>query len=250
MGTTTSVYTSKAEKYARYRWDYAPEAIQVLCEITGANSQTTAADIGAGTGILTRHFAARVRRVYALEPNLEMRLLAERSLSGSPACMVVGAAAEALPLADHCIDLLTAGQAVHWFEPEPARAEFRRVLKPGGWLAFISNRGSDPVLGSALAELQTTENGAQADRPAAPGLTTPPAFYISAMRVFAFPFREAQNWEAFIGSLLSASYMPAEDSPAYPGLERAARQVFSKFSRAGLLEVNGVTDLVIGQASA
>jgi SAM-dependent methyltransferase len=247
MSATRHVYATKAEKYARYRWDYAPAAIQRLWEITGLNSQATVADVGAGTGILTRHFAGRVRRVCAFEPNLEMRALAAVNLAASPGCLVAGAAAEALPLPNCCIDLLAAGQAVHWFEPEPARAEFRRVLKPDGWLAFISNRGSDPALGAALAGLQTVENGVHVDLPAAPGLHTPPAFYMSANQQFSFPFSLSQDWESFIGSMLSASFMPGEDHPAYPSLERAARQVFTRFSRAGWLEVKGITDLWIGR---
>jgi SAM-dependent methyltransferase len=242
VSATRQVYSTKAEKYARYRWDYAPAALQRLWEITGLNSQSTVADIGAGTGILTRHFANRAGCVIALEPNLEMRVLAANYLAACPGCLVAGAAAEALPLPAACVDLLAAGQALHWFEPEPARAEFRRVLKADGWLAFICNRGDDPALGAALAGLPKHQ-----PRPAAPGLHTPPEYYLSAIRQFSFPFSLSQDWEGFIGSLLSASFMPAEDDPGYPDLERAARLIFERFSRADRLEVQGVTDLVIGR---
>jgi hypothetical protein len=48
-------YSSKAEKYAKYRWGYAAQAIQTIFDVTGISSQSCVADIGAGTGILTGH---------------------------------------------------------------------------------------------------------------------------------------------------------------------------------------------------
>jgi ubiquinone/menaquinone biosynthesis C-methylase UbiE len=247
MNATHRVYSSKAEKYACYRWDYAVEAIQALKEITRVKQDTVIADIGAGTGILTRHFAGRYREVFAIEPNPEMRALAQQQLGGLPGCRVIAAAAEALPLAGHSVGLLTAGQALHWFQPEPARREFRRVLKPGGWLAFLNNRSSDRALGAALAELYTAENGAGSGQVEPPGLHTPMAYYLAEMQEFSFSFSQSQDWEIFLGGLLSASYMPAEDHPAYPNLERAARTVFERFSRGGRLETSGVTDLWVGK---
>ena len=41
--------------------------------------------------------------------------------------------------------------------------------------------------------------------------------------------------------------MPNEDHPLYPRLERAARQVFERFSANGWLESRGATELCIGK---
>jgi len=35
---------------------------------------------------------------------------------------------------DASVDFVTAGQAFHWFEPEKNAAEFRRILRPQGWV--------------------------------------------------------------------------------------------------------------------
>ena len=40
---------------------------------------------------------------------------------------------------DASVDFVTAGQAFHWFNPALAREEFRRILKPGGWVALVWN---------------------------------------------------------------------------------------------------------------
>ena len=62
MMDTTEVFSSKAEKYAKYRWDYAPQAIQTILEVTQVSRQSSVADIGAGTGILTKHFMGKVKQ--------------------------------------------------------------------------------------------------------------------------------------------------------------------------------------------
>lgn len=47
--------------------------------------------------------------------------------------------AEHLPLPDHSVDLITAGQAWHWFNQRMALREFARVLRPGGGVALLYN---------------------------------------------------------------------------------------------------------------
>jgi hypothetical protein len=64
-------------------------------------------------------------------------------------------------------------------------------------------------------------------------------------KIFSFWFQ--QSWEEFIGSITSASYMPDENHPLYAKLENAARNIFRKFSINGQLEVQGETELYIGQ---
>lgn len=61
----------------------------------------------------------------------------------------VEGAAESTTLAGHSIDLVTAGQAFHWFDPSRTRREFDRVLRGPGWVALIWNRspgGISPIL--------------------------------------------------------------------------------------------------------
>ena len=73
---TFSRFSFKAEKYARYRHDYAQKAIQTIFEQTQLTNESVIADIGAGTGIVSRHFVENSTLVYAVEPSQGMRQMA------------------------------------------------------------------------------------------------------------------------------------------------------------------------------
>jgi SAM-dependent methyltransferase len=244
-------YTSKAEKYARFRWDYATAAIETIFRLTGLNGESTAADVGAGTGILTRHFVGQVARLVAFEPDPGMLRFLGQALAGKPGCLAAAAIAERIPLPTGCLDALLVAQAIHWFDPEPTRAEFTRLLKPGGWLVVLRNASVDhpPGLGAAVAALNQPEYGVRyPDRPSGPR-ARPVEFFFgpSGCQKLVFPFAFGQDWEGFIGAANSAAYTPEVDHPLYLRYEQGMRAVFDSFSQAGTIEVRGETELVLGQ---
>lgn len=151
--STATVYRKKAENYVRYRWDYAPEALETILAKTTLPRTAVVADIGAGTGILSKQLVTRFDTVLAIEPNAEMRYFAERDLK----CQVLDGTGEATGLADQSVDLITVAQALHWCQPEPTRQEFRRILRPGGWLAVLHNRGVNNELGQAIGKLYSAD---------------------------------------------------------------------------------------------
>jgi ubiquinone/menaquinone biosynthesis C-methylase UbiE len=68
-----------------------------------------------------------------------MRVAAEVFLKEFPTFKSLDGTAEATNLPDKSIDLITAAQAFHWFDHEKTPAEFRRIIKDGGFLALIWN---------------------------------------------------------------------------------------------------------------
>jgi SAM-dependent methyltransferase len=75
-------------------------------------------------------------------------------------------AAEGVPVPDGSVDAVVAGQAAHWFDPAPAAAEMRRVLRPGGVVGLIWNtRDTRVPWVAALDDLLTGETrGSAADQ--------------------------------------------------------------------------------------
>lgn len=118
-----------AEAYARVRPGYPAVAIDRVLSELALSPEATVLDLGAGTGQLTRPLRERVARVIAVEPDDEMRAhLDGETLAGT---------AEAIPLPDDSVAAVFSGSAFHWFEPEAALAEIRRVTIPGGGLGLL-----------------------------------------------------------------------------------------------------------------
>lgn len=248
---TTTVYSIKAEKYAKYRWDYALNAIDAIADITKLSSTSTIADIGAGTGILTRHFTNMVQRIYAIEPNVEMREMLVKELGTCSTVSVVDGCAENTKLANSSVDVITAAHAIHWFDPEPARREMMRILTDGGWLVLVRNFNLENEQERVIGSLMTEEYGADFTVVKEQPQNKPSCFYFGngTFQNLTFPFQFNQSYEEFIGALTTASFMPDEDHPLFKKLETKAREVFSQYSKNGYMLVEGKTELIIGQPS-
>lgn len=108
-----------AEAYARTRPPYSQEAIARAASELGLTRESTVLDLGAGTGNLTRALRSHFAKVLAVEPDAAMR--------GRFDGEVLVGTAEAIPLPDGAVDAVFAGEAFHWFDPERALAEIRRI---------------------------------------------------------------------------------------------------------------------------
>jgi len=247
--TVGNDFSPKAEKYAKYRWDYALAAVRYILNNAGLPKDATVADIGSGTGILTKHFLDLARCVYAVEPDSEMRRMAEQALADHSSFRSVAGQSERTTLPDHSIDLITVGQAIHWFDSEPTRAELLRILRPGGWLAILWNEGTDQELGEALKRIWAEENGCKIAAGANQREATPLAFYFGSddFLTKCFPQSLSETWEQFFGGLCSASSSPNETHPRFARFEGAAREVFTRFASGDRITVSVSTEVRIGQ---
>jgi SAM-dependent methyltransferase len=125
------------EHYRRHRPDYSPEIIEWMTRRLDVRPGGRVADVGAGTGIFTRHLLAAGLRVCAVEISEEMA----DQLGGEqhPHLVTVRGRAEALPLADSSLGALFAAQAFHWFDPDTTLPEWHRALVPHGGVGLVWN---------------------------------------------------------------------------------------------------------------
>jgi SAM-dependent methyltransferase len=137
-----------------------PAAVaEVLMQWSGAGAPDVV-DVGAGSGLSTVIWAGRARAVTAVEPGEDMRAVAAQRLGLPPAgslappdspapagdlagplaagvtrFAVLGGNAEDTGLPDGSADIVTASQAMHWFNADRALPEIIRILRPGGVFA-------------------------------------------------------------------------------------------------------------------
>jgi len=217
-------YNQKAADYATYRPQYAAEAFEILCRHTGLGPNWLVADIGAGTGNVSRHLVCRASRVFAVEPNEAMRRQAEHILNHHNSFTSIAATAEHTSLPSRSIDLLTVGQALHWFDPEATRMEFARILKLGGWVAILWNRFD------------------RDNTPDVKGFFPDVCFHH-----FSFQTEVHETWQQFLGGARSAAGAPSEGDDGYGEFVTEQRKIFDAGANKGIITIEYSTELFAGQ---
>ena len=122
-------FGSVAEDYEATRPGWPREPFEEVLARYSVRDHPDIADIAAGTGKLTRTLAQLAGTLVAVEPDPSLREVIQRVL---PEVGVFAGTAEELPLASESADVVTAGQAFHWFDVERGLTEIARVLRPGG----------------------------------------------------------------------------------------------------------------------
>ncbi len=233
----TGKFTHRVADYIRYRPSYPDAFLRYLFEEIGLSQDACVADIGAGTGILTRELADRVKTVYAVEPNRGMRLACMEACGRCVSFVALDGSAEDTGLPDASVDFITVGQAFHWFDMHRTHQEFTRILKHEGIAVLVWNcrKPDAPIV---------VDNEA-ACRRHCPDFTGFSGGIESPTDRFAPFFRdsiqEARSWsndrildlEAFIGSNLSNSYAPLPGTPAFDPFVAELESIFRRHETDG-----------------
>lgn len=130
-------FTGFADQYDDARPRPPVEIVELLTQWAGTKAPRVV-DVGAGTGLSTVVWSGSGARVAAVEPSADMRAVAARRIAELPdrdRFELTDATAEATGLPDHSVDIVTASQALHWFDADRALPEAARILKPGGVFA-------------------------------------------------------------------------------------------------------------------
>jgi len=205
---TARGFAVAAQAYGRGRPSYPDAAIGALCRGLGLTAGDHVADLGAGTGALTRLLLEHGMQVTAVEPVSEM--LAALATTSGVSC--VDGTAESTGLAPASVCAAVAGQAWHWFDGPAVLAEAAGIIADDGGLGTVRNE-MDLSVPWVAAVRRIRHVGEPADYPsydrrrmlseidAAPGWAEP--------TIRSFPYAHETTHAGVVDRILSTSYIAA-----------------------------------------
>lgn len=124
-------FSSSSDKYAKFRPDYPQAIFEFLYPLL--ENKAVAWDCATGNGQIAKELAKEFNLVEASDISKEQIKHAYQSDNINYSLQ----AAEKTNYLDNSFDLITVGQAVHWFDFDEFNAEVKRVGKPSSILALI-----------------------------------------------------------------------------------------------------------------
>ncbi|MGE6119767.1 class I SAM-dependent methyltransferase [Aeromonas media] len=249
---STQRFSTRVEAYVKYRPSYPAAMLDFLADELAMVPEAQVADIGAGTGILTTLLAPRVARVWAVEPNDEMRGAARRLLADMGNIGWSHGSAEATGLPTGSVDLITVAQAFHWFDRAAFRQECQRLLRPGGRVALIWNdRLTNTDFLKAYEEgLHAYSGDYEEVNHRNLGEHDFNAFFEGEYRLDRFENRQLFDLDGVLGRLNSSSYAPAVGTPAHEQMTALIRREFGRHAVNDRISFNYCTLVYSGRVSA
>jgi SAM-dependent methyltransferase len=245
-------FSQRVSDYVRYRPSYPSALLELLRRECGLRPGHVIADIGSGTGFLSELFLKNGNRVYGVEPNKEMRQAGEEYLASYDGFSSIEGAAEATTLDDTSVDFITAGQSFHWFEPDAARREFVRILKPGGWMVIAWNdrrmeeapftRDYENILERFGIDYKKVKDS----YPEAERIRS----FLSTVWQRDVPNHQILDWEALCGRLRSSSFSPREGHANFAPMMEDLKRLFDAYQDAGQVRMDYFTRIYYGQLQA
>ena len=252
MSNPTERFSNRVADYVKYRPGYPVELLQLLRARCELSPDSVVADIGSGTGKLTELFLKNGNRVFAVEPNSAMRLAAEQLLSTNNRFVSVSGSAEDTTLNSGSIDLISAGQAFHWFDRTKAKTEFARILKPGGWTVIIWNErklDTTPFLKAYEKLLLNYGTDYQEVRHENVAGEVAGFFAPNETAMSSFENRQEFDFEGFKGRVASSSYTPPPGSADFDTMLTVLKEIFDEYSVNNRVVFEYNTRVYFGQVS-
>ena len=243
-------FSDRVENYVRYRPSYPQAIIDMLRREAGLSFASVIADVGSGTGISAELFLQAGCTVHGVEPNREMREVAERMLAAHPSFHSVNGTAQTTTLAGHSVDFVVAAQAFHWFNTPETRAEFSRILKPGGHVVLIWNErklDATPFLRDYEALLLRFGTDYTKVRHENIDATQIRCFFIGPHATHTFANEQRFDFAGLKGRLLSSSYAPVEGQPLHEPMIADLRRIFDLHQSAGQVCFEYNTQVHVGR---
>ena len=221
-------FGSEARTYESGRPGYPIQAVDwMLQPVVGGERSIRVADVGAGTGKLTRAAVELGAEVVAVDTDPKMLAVLREHVHGVPT--FVGSA-ERLPLPDASVDAVLLGQAWHWVDAAAGSAEAGRVLRAGGVLGLVWNIRDEAV--SWVARLTEIMHGSHAEQVLAEG-DPPVAEPFGELEAEQWRWTRPMNRETLLAMARSRSYLITAAPDDRAAIEVRLETLFDEIGAVG-----------------
>lgn len=238
-------FSARVSNYVKYRPKYPSAIIEFLTDKRILSKESIIADIGSGTGILSQLFLENGNKLYGIEPNGEMRNACKKILKHYKNFISIDATAENTTLKESSIDLITAGQAFHWFNVNKAKIEFKRILKSSGYVILIWNIRKKAKPGFQMDYEQFVLKYGKDYKEILKQDKNIDLLFEYKRKLFYNS--QLFNFDAFLGRVLSSSYIPLTNEPNFDEMVEEVKDLFEKYQKKGLIKIEYDTILYYGQ---
>ncbi|MCR2809728.1 MULTISPECIES: class I SAM-dependent methyltransferase [unclassified Microbacterium] len=224
----STCFGSAAGTYETGRPDYPIQAVDwMLQPVVGGERSIRVADVGAGTGKLTRSVVELGAEVVAIDPDPKMLTVLREHVHGVPT--FVGTA-ENLPVPDASLDAVLLGQAWHWVDPDAGAAEAARVLRSGGVLGLIWNIRDDSV--DWVRRMTAIMHGSRAEQMLGQGVP-PVAEPFGEVEDAQWRWSRAMTRESLLAMARSRSYLITAAPDERARVEAGLHELFDELGAVG-----------------
>ena len=238
--STSDRFFGKTDDYVKFRPGYPPEILDYLKKKHDFSSNSICAEVGSGTGKFAELLLHNKNKVFAVEPNIEMRGAAEKSLSAFQNFKSISGDSVNTTLDDNSIDFIFCAQSLHWFANENTAKEFKRILKPNGRVVIVWNKKAydksvfmqgihrifiEDCIDFLSVKLENIE-----DKEILFSL------FKENYDFYSIDTKQIFNLDGLIGRMMSASYAPPEGHPKHQKFISEIKNLFQKEEKNGSVE--------------
>jgi SAM-dependent methyltransferase len=231
-------FASTVAYYESARPPYGAAFFEAVALQLGLNGSERLLDVGAGPGILAIGFAPYCREVVGVDPEPGMveaaREAAQRA--GVTVRFVEGRFEDAAARLG-AFDIVSIGRAIHWLDPEPARAALDRALAPRGSVLVCGATSAKSGRNPWLETFNAVRDRWKGDRPSRDHQTFFADGHFTRTGTIRVEGTYAVPVERLVERVLSMSTSSSERlGDEVPAMKSAMREALAPFAADGMIE--------------
>lgn len=239
-------FTDRAENYLKGRPEYPAEFIEYLYNELGISKNDSIADIGSGTGKMSKLFLEKGNKVFCVEPNIDMRSLSNELLNHYKHYVSIAKPAEDTGIKSNVVDYIVCGNSYDYFDRNLAKPEFKRILKKTGKVIVTYYGQQNEKVSEEIEELNSKYGLKQTYTIPQKNRDFSDIFTKDKFIEKIFEHKFSESYEDFIAGCLSSSHAPKPNTENYNLYCDGLKKIFNNNKTNEKLELTFRLKCLIG----